>query len=86
MLSYAMAHNDIAVVSRLVVGGPTRDVQGARLELQVTDATGPIGEAQETVLDLRAGEPAVLTDLAWRLDPAAMLQVEEQRPGVVLAG
>ncbi|TCK21370.1 DUF4011 domain-containing protein [Pseudonocardia endophytica] len=85
VLSYAMAHNGIAVVTRIVVSPAPGDVQGARLQVQVSDATGPIGESQEVLLDLRAGDSAVLSDLRLALDPTAMLQVEEQRPGTVTA-
>ncbi|MDN5918650.1 MAG: DUF4011 domain-containing protein, partial [Pseudonocardia sp.] len=84
-LSYAMAHNELPVITRLTVSAPERDARGARLVLQVADATGPIGAPQEIVLDLRAGGPTVLTELRLALDPGAMLQVEEQRPGVVRA-
>ena len=40
--SYAMAHNRIPVISRLAVSGVERDVQGARLLLDVSDATGSV--------------------------------------------
>ena len=85
VLSYAMAHNGIPAVSRLTVDGVPADVPGARLRLEVADAAGPIGAPTELVLDLVAGAPAVLTDLTLRLDPAAMLRVEEQRPGTIRA-
>jgi hypothetical protein len=80
-----MAHNEIPVVSRIEITAGDRDVQGATLALEVADASGPIGTAQRLALDLRAGTPTILTDVTLTLDPAAMLQVEEQRPGVVRA-
>ncbi|MGQ0572778.1 MAG: DUF3320 domain-containing protein [Pseudonocardia sp.] len=85
VLSYAMAHNEIPVISRLVVEGVAADAAGARLCVDVADPTGLIGTSAEILLDLRAGLPTVLTDLTLTLDPAAMLQVEEQRPGAVRA-
>jgi Protein of unknown function (DUF4011)/AAA domain/REase_MTES_1575/Protein of unknown function (DUF3320) len=85
VLSYAMAHNGIPAVSRLVIDGVDADARAARLLLSVSDATGPLATSQELLLDLAAGEPVVLTDLGLTLDPAAMLQVEEQRPGEVRA-
>lgn len=84
VLSYAMAHNRIPVISRIEVRSEV-DVQGAVLALDVEDASGAIGAPERLNLDLRAGTPTVLTDLTLTLDPAAMLQVEEQRPGVVRA-
>jgi hypothetical protein len=85
VLSYAMAHVGIPAVSRLTIDGIDADVRAARLLLSVEDATGLLGAPQEVLLDLAAGEPAILTDLTLLLDPAAMLQVEEQRPGAVRA-
>jgi hypothetical protein len=85
VLSYAMADNEVSVITRLVIDGVVADVQGARLWLEVADATGPIGEARELLLDLQAGCPVVLTGLRLGLDPAEMLQVEERRPGVIRA-
>ncbi|MDN5914850.1 MAG: DUF3320 domain-containing protein [Pseudonocardia sp.] len=62
---------------------PALPARPARLLLDVSDATGSVGDDQALVLDLRADEPVVLQDLTLRLDPAAMLQVEEQRPEAV---
>jgi hypothetical protein len=73
VLSYAMAHNEIPVISRLAIDHVPTDLPGARLLLEVADATGPIGAPHEILLDLPAGPP-VLTDLQFLLDPAAMLQ------------
>ncbi|MGH3584770.1 MAG: hypothetical protein ACRDQ0_00440, partial [Pseudonocardia sp.] len=70
-----MAHNEIPVISRLAIDHVARDVPAARLRLEVADAGGPIGDAQEILLDLEAGRPTVLTDVRLRLDPAAMLRV-----------
>ncbi|GAA1256297.1 DUF3320 domain-containing protein [Pseudonocardia aurantiaca] len=85
VLSYAMAHNEIPVISRLAIEHVPTDVQAARLRLEVADASGSIGAPQEILLDLRAGQPTVLTDLKLLLEPAAMLQVEEQRPAAIRA-
>lgn len=85
VLSYAMAHNEIPVISRLAIDDVPLDLPAARLRLDVTDATGPVAASQEILLDLQAGRPTVLTDLKLLLDPAAMLQVEEQRPGMIRA-
>ncbi|MEQ3554640.1 DUF4011 domain-containing protein [Pseudonocardia nematodicida] len=84
VLSYAMAHNRIPVVSRLVIDGVDRDAD-ARVLLRVTDATGPLGAPTELAVPLVAGEPAVLDDVGLVLDPTAILQVEERRPATVVA-
>src|SRR3954453_10051639 len=83
VLSYALAHNRLPVVSRLALtseGGPLR---GATVRLSVRDAEGPIAQAVELLVDLEEGRTTVLTDVGLVMDPAAMLHVEEQRPGVI---
>ena len=85
LVSYAMAHNDVSVISRLVIDEVAEDAQGATLLLDVADATGPLSVPHRVTVDLAVGAPTVVTDLRLLLDPAAMLQVEEQRPGVVRA-
>src|SRR3954452_7932550 len=83
VLSYALAHNRVPVVSRLAVtnlGGPLR---AATIRLGVRDAEGPIARTVELLADLDEGRTTVLTDLGLVMDPAAMLHVEEQRPVVI---
>src|SRR4051794_30399489 len=83
VLSYALAHNRVPVVSRLALtnfGGPVR---AATVRLSVRDAEGPIAQTVELLADLDEGRTTVLTDLGLVMDPAAMLHVEEQRPGVI---
>src|SRR5919107_1327466 len=83
VLSYALAHNRVPVVSRLAItnfGGPVR---AATVRLGVRDAEGPIAKPVELLADLDEGRTTVLTDLGLVMDPAAMLHVEEQRPGVI---
>src|ERR1700712_64902 len=83
VLSYALAHNRLPVVSRLALtceGGPVR---GATVRLSVRDAGGAIAQPVELMVDLDEGRTTVLTELPLVMDPAAMLQVEAQRPGVI---
>src|SRR5688500_6983365 len=83
VLSYALAHNRVPVVSRLAItnlGGPVR---AATVRLGVRDAEGPIAKPVELLADLDEGRTTVLTDLGLVMDPAAMLHVEDQRPGVI---
>jgi hypothetical protein len=84
-LSYAMAHNEVSVVRRVVVDGVPGTLRGAQLRLQLRDATGPVGAPHDVSVDLEAGAPTVLSDVKLPLDPAAMLQIEEQRPGAITA-
>src|SRR3712207_3458667 len=83
VLSYALAHNRVPVVSRLAItnlGGPVR---AATVRLGVRDAEGPIARTVELLADLDEGRTTVLTDLGLVMDPAAMLHVDAQRPGVI---
>jgi hypothetical protein len=83
VLSYALAHNRVPVVSRLAITTVGAPVRAATVRLSVRDAEGPIARAVELLADLGAGRTTVLTDLGLVMDPAAMLHVEEQRPGVI---
>ncbi|MGY1777147.1 DUF3320 domain-containing protein [Geodermatophilus sp. SYSU D00804] len=83
VLSYALAHNRVPVVSRLAFTNHGAAVRGATVRLGVQDAEGPIGSPVELLVDLDAGTTTVLSDVGLVMDPAAMLQIEEQRPGSI---
>jgi len=83
VLSYALAHNRVPVVSRLAITNEGGPVRAATVRLSVRDAEGPIAQTVELLADLDEGRTTVLTDLGLVMDPAAMLHVEEQRPGVI---
>src|SRR3954449_158986 len=82
VLSYALAHNRIPVVSRLALTADA-PVRGATVRLGVRDAEGPIARSIELLADIDEGRTTVLTDVGLVMDPAAMLHVDEQRPGVI---
>src|SRR3712207_3377768 len=82
VLSYALAHNRIPVVSRLALTSEGSH-RGLTVRLSVRDAEGPIAQSVELLADVDAGRTTVLTSIGLVMDPAAMLHVEEQRPGVV---
>src|SRR3712207_5002706 len=83
VLSYALAHNRVPVVSRLAVTNLGDPVRAATVRLGVRDAEGPIATTVELLADLDGGRTTVLSDLGLVMDPAAMLHVEDQRPGVI---
>src|SRR3954462_13808850 len=82
VLSYALAHNRIPVVSRLALTADA-PVRGATVRLRGPDAEGPIARSIELLADIDEGRTTVLTDVGLVMDPAAMLHVDEQRPGVI---
>ncbi|MCU1605860.1 MAG: putative helicase, partial [Modestobacter sp.] len=81
VLSYALAHNGVPVVSSLTLTGGGAALRNAAVHVGVRDAEGPIGAPVELLADVDPGRTTVLTDVGLRLDPDAMLQVEERRPG-----
>jgi hypothetical protein len=83
VLSYALAHNRVPVVSRLALTAHRGSVRGGAVRLTLRDADGPIGEPVELLVDLDEGRTTVLTDVGLVIDPAAMLQIDQQRPGVL---
>ncbi|WP_168929653.1 DUF4011 domain-containing protein [Nocardioides sp. GY 10127] len=81
-LSYALAHNgapflDVSVTN---AGAP---LVGAVLVVGVADAEGPLSDVARLSLDLPTGTVATPARAHVRLDPAALLQVDERRPGTV---
>ena len=85
LVSYAMAHNGVSVLNRLVIDGCGAEAGTGVLHLDVTDAHGPLSAECARPVELSGTGQLILTDLPLLLDPAAMLQVEEQRPGTVRA-
>ncbi len=83
VLSYALAHNRVPVVSRLALTNHGGAARAATVRVRVLDAEGPIGGAVERLVDLDAGRTTVLGDVGLAMDPAVMLQIEEQRPGSI---
>src|SRR3954471_11276586 len=82
VLRPALAHMRLPVIPRLIVTSDAT-VCGATVRLGVRDAEGPIARSVELLADIDAGRTTVLTDVGLVMDPAAMLHVEEQRPGVI---
>ncbi|GAB3358865.1 DUF4011 domain-containing protein [Modestobacter lapidis] len=81
VLSYALASNGVPVVSQLTLTGSGAPLRNASVHVGVRDSQGAIGTPVELLADVDPGRTTVLTDVGLRLDPAAMLQVEERRPG-----
>jgi len=84
-LSYAMAHCRIPVIEQIVVDNNGGEAHGAVLEVDIVSADGSHGGPTELHLDLSAGQQTVLNGINLKLDPASMLNVDEQRPGEIRA-
>ncbi len=79
-VSYPMAHNRIAVLGPIRIGGAGRTVAGASVTVTLQDALGVLGSGAALV-DLPAAGSTVLTSPPSPLDPAAMARVQEQQDG-----
>ncbi|WP_281425388.1 DUF3320 domain-containing protein [Modestobacter italicus] len=86
VLSEALAHSAVPVVSRLTLTSTDSSLQGATLRVSLHDAQGPIGAAVERLVDLDAARPTVLGDVGLTLDPATVPQGPDERPGWVHVG
>ena len=84
VLSYPMAHNRLAVVSRIAVRHRGPAVAGASVQVEVRDVEGRIGTAWERLVDLAPDVETQLTDIDLHLDADAMLQIEAQQPAQVV--
>lgn len=85
VMSYAMAHCRIPVVTEVSVTAHGRDFRGSVLELEVTSDQGSLGEPKMLVLDLADGQTTMLRDCEVVLDPAKMLTIDEQQGGHIRA-
>ncbi len=84
VLSYAMAHNRVPIVDRIELHYTGPDVNGATVHVEVRDAHGLLSAPCTGLVDLTSGAVTVLQDVPVAVNPATMLQVEEQRPGTVV--
>ena len=82
VLSYPMAHNRLAVVSRIAVRHRGPAVAGASVQVEVRDVEGRIGSAWERLVDLAPDAETQLTDIDLHLDADAMHAAAQQLIGL----
>lgn len=78
-----MAHNRISPVQRVTLHNDDVLRTGVEVHVSLRDGQGVLSEPFVAHADLEAGGSTTLRDLAFHLDPAAMNQVEEARPGTM---
>jgi hypothetical protein len=83
VVSYALAHNAIAVVHRVEIDNTGPAIAAATLRIGLQDADGPLGAASDHLVDLPTGGTNALTRPQLFLDPAAMARVTVERAGEV---
>ncbi|KQM81280.1 DUF4011 domain-containing protein [Agromyces sp. Leaf222] len=84
-LSYAMAHCRIPVIDEIAIENRGGERRGASLEIDVVSAEGSLGGPKVLIVDLGEGQTTTLRSVDLVLDPAHMLAVDEQRPGLIRA-
>ena len=84
-LSYAMAHCRVPIVDEIVIENLGGETRGASLEVDVVTAHGSLGGPKVLLADLGDRQSTILRAIDLTLDPARMLAVEEQRPGLIRA-
>lgn len=84
-LSYAMAHCRVPIVDEIVIENLGGETRGASLEVDVVTADGSLGGPKVLLADLGEKQSTILRAIDLILDPARMLAVEEQRPGLIRA-
>ncbi|MBZ2197813.1 DUF3320 domain-containing protein [Occultella gossypii] len=84
VLSYAMAHNGLAVVGQVRIASHDVDLLGARMRVRVLDVQGDLARPCVVAVDLARGQETVVRDVPLVLDPSAMAQVEEDRPAEIV--
>lgn len=82
-LSYPMAVTRIPVVSEITIANAPTSMRGATVEVEIVCAAGALGDPKVLIVDLAAGSPTVLRDIAPTLDPQRMLSLDTQLPGVI---
>ncbi|GAA1511079.1 hypothetical protein BJ978_001560 [Agromyces terreus] len=84
-LSYAMAHCRIPVIDEIAIENRGGERRGASLEIDVVSAEGSLGGPKVVLVDLGEGQTTTLRSVDLVLEPARMLDVDEQRPGLIRA-
>ncbi|BDI22554.1 DUF3320 domain-containing protein [Herbiconiux sp. L3-i23] len=82
-LNYAMAHNRIQVVNELRIENSGDEQRGVSVEVEVVTARGQLGDPKILFADLGRQASTTFRDIDLLLDPARMLDVDEQMPGSI---
>lgn len=81
VVSHSMAHNRISPLRTVTLHNEGTSRIGAEVRILIRDEQGPLSAPFTTHADLAEGSATHLRDLAIVLDPVAMNEVEEARPG-----
>ncbi len=81
VVSHAMAHNRISPVRTVTLTNDAVLRIGLEVRIALRDGQGVLSEPFATHADIEPSATTILRDIAFHLDPAAMNQVEEARPG-----
>jgi hypothetical protein len=83
VVSYALAHNAVSVVSDVVISGASREYQGAEIRIWISTPVGTITEDFRRKIDLIPDSPTHLRDIAVKLDGVVMHSLDEETMGTL---
>lgn len=81
VVSLAMVHNRVPLVTSITVTNEGPQLPGAALRVLVRDDGGELSRPWERFVDLPEGGNVELSDVDVRMDGQAMLALEDRRPG-----
>ena len=81
VLSYALAHNNVAIVSEVTVTYYGPELRGAALSIEALSPLGALNEPQVLLLDLDGTTSTKIREIFLTLDPARMLNVDSPHQG-----
>lgn len=83
VVSYALAHNTVSVVSDVVISGASREYQAAEIRIWISTPVGTITEDFRRKIDLIPDSPTHLRDIAVKLDGVVMHSLDEETMGTL---
>lgn len=83
VVSYALAHNAVSVVSDVVISNASREYRGADIRIWISTPVGTITEDFRRKIDLVPDSPTHLRDIAVKLDGVVMHSLDEETMGTL---
>ncbi|WP_075201067.1 DUF3320 domain-containing protein [Leucobacter celer] len=81
VLSYALAHSRVAIVSEITVTYSGPEIRGASVEIEALSPVGALSDPKVLLIDLDGEGATVLKDVTFALDPARTLALDTQHEG-----
>lgn len=82
-LSYALAHNRVAIIDEVTVRYRGPELRGASLSIEAFSPLGPLNDPKKVFIDLDGENATTIRELMFTLDPARMLSIDSQHTGTL---